>query len=122
MSTSLLIVDDSTVSRSITIRSLPPGWDVAITQASNGRDALIALHDKPHQVILLDLNMPVMDGYEVLKVINAWRPPRPTIIVLSGDIQPEAQATVKRLGASGFVKKPVHPNNLLGALKEAGVL
>jgi len=58
----------------------------------------------------------------VLKVINHWRTPRPTIIVLSGDIQPEAQATVKRLGASGFVKKPVHPNNLLGALKEAGVL
>ena len=122
MTTSILIVDDSTVSRSITIRSLPKDWEVEITHASNGRDALIALHDKPHQVILLDLNMPVMDGYEVLKVIHHWKPPRPVIIVLSGDVQPEAQALVKRLGASAFLRKPVHAALLLSALKEVGIL
>jgi len=61
MTTSVLIVDDSAVSRSIVIRSLPPGWDIVITQASNGSEALAALGEKHHAVVLLDLNMPVMD-------------------------------------------------------------
>jgi two-component system, chemotaxis family, chemotaxis protein CheY len=122
MPTPILVVDDSAVSRSITIRSLPRGWDVTVTQASNGKEALIALHQRPHAVVLLDLNMPVMDGYEFLKVVNHWSLPRPTVIVLTGDIQPEAQARVKQLGARAFVKKPVQPLNLLGALKECGIL
>ena len=122
MATPILVVDDSAVSRSITIRSLPRGWDVTVTQAANGKEALIALHQRPHAVVLLDLNMPVMDGYEFLKVVNHWSLPRPTVIVLTGDIQPEAQARVKQLGARAFVKKPVQPLNLLGALKECGLL
>jgi CheY-like chemotaxis protein len=122
MPTPILIVDDSAVSRSITIRSLPRDWDVAVTQVSNGKEALIALHQQAYPVVLLDLNMPVMDGYEFLKVVNHWSLPRPTVIVLTGDIQPQAQARVKQLGARAFVKKPVQPLNLLGALKECGIL
>jgi CheY-like chemotaxis protein len=122
MSTPILIVDDSAVSRSIVIRSLPRDWDVAITQASNGQEALVALQHKPHAVVLLDLNMPVMDGYEFLEAINGSELARPIVIVLSGDIQPGAQARVKQLGAHAFVKKPVRAASVLDALREAGVL
>ena len=122
MTTSILVVDDSAVSRSIVIRSLPAGWDVAITQASNGREALAALEQKPHAVVLLDLNMPVMDGYEFLEAIRQSALPRPVVIVLSGDIQPGAQARVRQLGANAFVKKPVRAESVLGALRECGVL
>lgn len=75
MATSILVVDDSAVSRTIVIRSLPPAWDVTVTQASNGKEALSALHQRPHAVVLLDLNMPVMDGYELLKVVHHWSAP-----------------------------------------------
>jgi len=122
MATPILVVDDSAVSRTITIRSLPRDWEVTITQAGNGKEALIALQQLSHALVLLDLNMPVMDGYEFLKVVNHWSLPKPIVIVLTGDIQPEAQARVKQLGARAFVKKPVQPLNLLGALKECGVL
>jgi CheY-like chemotaxis protein len=71
MAMSVLVVDDSAVSRKIVIRSLPPEWDVAITQASNGSEALAALGEKHHAVVLLDLNMPVMDGYEFLEAMTA---------------------------------------------------
>src|SRR5882762_5236537 len=118
MATSILIVDDSAVSRSIIIRSLPPGWDVAITQASNGHEALIALQQKPYAVVLLDLNMPVMDGYEFLEAMNRSGLALPTVIVLSGDIQPGAQSRVRDLGARAFVQKPVRMDRVLGALKE----
>jgi CheY-like chemotaxis protein len=122
MATSILVVDDSAVSRSIVIRSLPKGWDVAISQASNGREALIVLEQKPHAVVLLDLNMPVMDGYEFLEAMKQSSLPRPVVIVLSGDIQPGAQARVRELGACAFVKKPVRADTVLGALKASGVL
>jgi CheY-like chemotaxis protein len=126
MAMSVLVVDDSAVSRKIVIRSLPPEWDVAITQASNGSEALAALGEKHHAVVLLDLNMPVMDGYEFLEAMTAsiLAAPRerPIVIVLSGDIQPQAQARVRALGASAFVKKPVAATSIRHALQECGVL
>ena len=122
MTVSILIVDDSRVSRSIVIKCLPPGWDVAITQAGNGSEALAALGQKPHAVVLLDLNMPVMDGYQFLEAVQQSALAMPIVIVLSGDVQPRAQARVKELGARAFVKKPVRPESVLDALKECGVL
>jgi two-component system chemotaxis response regulator CheY len=122
MTTSVLIVDDSAVSRSIVIRSLPPGWDITITQASNGSEALAALSEKHHAVVLLDLNMPIMDGYEFLEAIQRSGLDRPIVIVLSGDVQPKAQARVLELGARVFVKKPIRAQSILDALKQSGAL
>ena len=122
MTMSVLVVDDSAVSRKMVIRSLPPGWDVAITQASNGSEALAALGEKHHELVLLDLNMPVMDGYEFLEVVASSALVRPIVIVLSGDIQPQAQARVKALGARAFVKKPVGAQSIRDALLACGVL
>src|ERR1051325_5294658 len=104
MATPILVVDDSAISRSITIRSLPKGWDIAITQAANGREALVALEQGQPAVVLLDLNMPVMDGYEFLAALRDNGAALPVVIVLSGDIQPGAQARVKELGARAFIK------------------
>ena len=122
MTMSVLVVDDSAVSRKMVIRSLPKGWDVAITQAANGSEALAALGEKHHAVVLLDLNMPVMDGYEFLEAVGSSALHRPIVIVLSGDIQPHAQARVKALGARAFVKKPIGAQSILAALHECGVL
>jgi CheY-like chemotaxis protein len=122
MTVSILVVDDSPVSRSIVIKCLPAGWDVAITQAGNGSEALAALGQKPHAIVLLDLNMPVMDGYQFLEAIRTSALAMPIVIVLSGDVQPKAQARVRELGARAFVKKPLRPQSVLDALHECGVL
>jgi CheY-like chemotaxis protein len=121
MALSVLVVDDSAVSRSMVIRSLPAGWDVAITQASNGSEALAALGQKHHAVVLLDLNMPIMDGYQFLEAVRSALD-RPIVIVLSSDFQPQAQARSKALGADAFVKKPVRAQSILTALQDCGVL
>lgn len=123
MPTPILIVDDSAVSRSIVIHSLPPGWDVAITQAANGSEALAKLAQQPAAVVLLDLNMPVMDGYQFLEALGATpETAKPIVIVLSGDVQPQARARVAALGAKAFVKKPIKRETVLAALQECGVL
>lgn len=124
MATPILIVDDSAVSRSLVIHSLPPGWDVAIAQAANGSEALARLAERPAAVVLLDLNMPIMDGYQFLEALQANPPPagRPVVIVLSGDVQPQARARVAALGAGAFVKKPIKRETVLEALQACGVL
>jgi len=120
MPTPLLICDDSNMARKQVARSLPDGWDVDITFATNGIEAITAIKAGKGDVLLLDLNMPEMDGYQVLEAILKQDLPT-LVIVISGDIQPEAHQRVKSLGALDFIKKPVDKNKLTEILHAYGV-
>jgi len=120
MSVPLLIVDDSGFARKQVIRALPKGWDVEISQAGNGVEALEQIEQGKGEVVLLDLTMPVMDGYGVLEAIRARDLPA-VVIVISGDIQPEAEARVMRLGALAFIKKPLNTEQLSQILSDFGI-
>lgn len=116
----LLICDDSNMARKQVARSLPDGWDVEVTFAKNGVEGIAAIKEGKGDVLLLDLNMPEMDGYQVLETI--LKEDLPTlVIVISGDIQPEAHQRVKSLGALDFIKKPVDKNKLTEILSIYGV-
>ena len=120
MPTSLLICDDSTMARKQVARSLPDGWDVDVTFASNGVEAIVAIKAGKGDILLLDLNMPEMDGYQVLESI--LKQDLPTLaIVISGDIQPEAHQRVMGLGALDFIKKPVDKSKVTEILSAYGV-
>ncbi len=120
MATPILVVDDSAMARKMLIKSLPSSWDVEITQASNGHEALNAYRSGKAHVMFLDLTMPEMDGYQVLETLQKEGLDS-FIIVVSADIQPVAQERAKQLGALAFVKKPVSPEILESVLKEYGV-
>ncbi len=120
MGTSVLICDDSSFARKQIARALPSDWDIEISFAEHGREALVAIAEGKADVLFLDLNMPVMDGYGVLEVIRA-RDLSTLVIVVSGDIQPEAHERVMKLGALGFIKKPVEQNTLLELLDRYGI-
>ncbi len=120
MPTSLLICDDSNMARKQVARSLPDGWDVDITFAKNGVEGIAAIKEGKGDVLLLDLNMPEMDGYQVLEAILKQDLPT-LVVVISGDIQPEAHERVKSLGALDFIKKPVDKNKLTEILQAYGV-
>lgn len=120
MATPILVVDDSPMARKMLIRSLPSSWDVDITQAGNGEEAVAAYRAGKADVMFLDLTMPVMDGYGVLEILqkeglNSF------VIVVSADIQPLAQERVKKLGAIAFIKKPVNPDAIVEVLRQYGV-
>lgn len=120
MSTPLLICDDSNMARKQVARSLPDGWDVDISFATNGEEGIEAIKAGKGDVLLLDLNMPVMDGYQVLEEILKQDLPT-LVIVISGDIQPEAHKRVTSLGALDFIQKPVNKDKLTEILSNFGV-
>jgi chemotaxis protein CheY-P-specific phosphatase CheC/ActR/RegA family two-component response regulator len=120
MPTKLLICDDSNMARKQLARSLPEGWDVDVSFAGDGIEGIKAIKAGKGDVLLLDLNMPKMDGYQVLEAILEQDLPTLTIVV-SGDIQPEAHKRVISLGALDFIKKPVNKEKLTEVLLSYGV-
>ncbi len=121
MSIPIVICDDSSFARKQVARALPKGWDVHISFATNGQEGIEAVRAGKADILFLDLTMPVMDGFEVLERIRDED--LPTLpIVISGDIQPESQERVKRLGAIAFIKKPVNADEVSAILERYGVL
>lgn len=120
MATSLLVVDDSSFARKQVIRALPKDWDVDISQAANGLEALELIQQGKGEIVLLDLTMPEMDGFGVLEAVKSQDLPA-MIIVISGDIQPEAEARVMKLGALSFIRKPLDPAVLVKVLSDYGI-
>lgn len=121
MAIPLLICDDSMMARKQVARSLPPGWDVDISYATNGVEGLQAIREGKGEMVFLDLTMPEMDGYQVLEAVRD-EGHKSIIIVISGDIQPTAKARVVQLGALDFIQKPVNPTSLAETLRTYGLI
>lgn len=102
-------------------KALPEGWDVSISYASNGLEALAAIRQGKGEMVFLDLTMPEMDGFGVLETIRK-EDLKSVVIVISGDIQPVARDRVLQLGAIDFIKKPVNQEKLLQILETYGLL
>ncbi|VVO62735.1 response regulator [Pseudomonas silesiensis] len=117
----LLVCDDSNMARKQVLRALPVDWPVSVTEAGNGREAMEAIRRGLGQVVLLDLTMPEMDGYQVLSALRA-EGLKAQVIVISGDIQEEAVRRVHELGALAFLKKPFDENLLRQTLSQLGLL
>ena len=120
MTTPVLICDDSSFARNQIARALPQDWDVSLSFAGEGSEALAAIRAGQADVLFLDLNMPGLDGYGVLEAIRRDDLPS-LVIVVSGDIQPEARERVMKLGALAFVKKPVEPEQIVAILRQFGI-
>ncbi len=101
-------------------RSLPADWNVEISYAENGLEGLEVIKAGKSEIMFLDLNMPVMDGYQVLEYVRKHDLPV-MIIVVSGDVQQEAYDRVINLGALDFIKKPVDPEQIENILHKYGI-
>jgi CheY-like chemotaxis protein len=102
-------------------RALPDDWAVEVSFATNGTEALEAIRNGQGEVVLLDLTMPGVDGYDVLEAV-AKEHLKCMIIVISGDIQPTARERVTALGALDFIRKPVSPEILRQTLQTFGLV
>ncbi|MCP1338416.1 response regulator [Idiomarina sp. M1R2S28] len=117
----VLICDDSKVARKSIELALPKGWNIEVRFAENGQEALDVVEQGLAELLFLDLTMPVMDGFEVLRRIKEKQLDCLTIVV-SGDIQEASQREVEKLGALGFIKKPIVIEELHSLLERYGLI
>jgi DNA-binding NtrC family response regulator len=112
----ILLVDDEkefveSLSERLELRNLEA--DVVY----DGEQALDALKKGKHDVMVLDLRMPGIDGIEVLRQAKK-RNPNVQVVVLTGHGTDKDEAMAKKLGAIAYLKKPVDIDHLIGALKK----
>ncbi len=112
----ILICDDSKLARKQLARSLPDDLQSGLSFASHGLEAIEAIRSQRFDLLLLDLTMPVMDGYEVLETLKQEGHDI-RVVVVSADIQQEALRRVKQLGAREFIRKPCDPDTLTTLLQ-----
>ena len=117
MVAAVLICDDSNLARKQMARSLPADWQEKISFAGHGQEAMEVLKRQPIDLLFLDLNMPILDGYEVLQAIKEQGIPV-KVVVVSGDVQPEAHERVMSYGALDFIRKPVSAEKLGEVLQQ----
>ena len=109
----VLVVDDSRTMRLVLIRALNTLGFRNITEATNGREALELARARPFDLMLLDMEMPEMNGMEVLVALKASRELSGLpVIVISGAEQIESAVNCIELGAEDFLPKPFNPTLL----------
>ena len=108
---SILVVDDSRFARALLKNAVSSSSDVNICEASNGEEALTVCRQGKVDLMFLDLTMPVMDGYGVLEALQS-ETAKPSVVVVSADVQPKAQERVRALGAAAFVSKRADADEL----------
>ncbi len=112
----VLIVDDIPINI-ILLKTMLARTNVRILTAINGQEALDTVRDLRPHVVLLDIQIPIMDGWEVLKEIKADPELKETaVIIVSAYTSSEDIEQSMKLGASGFIKKPVIMDLLLSSV------
>jgi len=109
----ILVVDDQqSVSETIAMVLRSRGY--AVCTADSGRDALVRLKDTPLQLIISDLTMPRMSGFELISAIR-WRFPRMPVIAMSGTYTIDQ---IPRSVDAFYAKGRMSPERLVSIVKE----
>lgn len=119
----VLMVEDDKMNQFVLTKILKR-WDVEVEVAGNGQEAVDKLQTNNYQVVLMDLHMPVMDGYEATRSIRSGNAgvlnPMVPIIALTGDINKETQTLVRQAGMNAFISKPCEQQALIQILMTYG--
>jgi two-component system, sensor histidine kinase len=115
----VLLVEDNPINRMVAMMLLQRlGCQVA--DCENGQLALDKVQQQSFDLVLMDINMPVMDGLTATRAIRALpgAPARLPIVVLTADVMNEAEAQARSAGAQGFLSKPVQFAQLQACLQQ----
>jgi DNA-binding response OmpR family regulator len=106
----ILIVEDEPNVR-LVFRTALESNDYLIATSEDGETALRWLQHEPFELVLLDLNLPGMDGMELLRRLRAQQIEVPVVVITAHDSVPNAVESMK-LGAIDFLAKPLSPDSL----------
>lgn len=118
MSKTALIVDDSTSMRQMVAYTLKSAG-YGVVESANGKEALAALDANAVQVIITDINMPVMDGITFIREARTRAAHKFTpILTLTTETLEDKKKEAKAAGATGWIVKPFDPQQLLAVVKK----
>jgi excisionase family DNA binding protein len=113
----LIVDDDDRLREFVRVNLEMEGYSVR--EASNADEGLRALEDEPPDLILLDVMMPEVDGWEMLRRVQERHGVGTIpVIMFSGKVDDEALKTAAARGAQGFVGKPFTPQQLIDSTKQ----
>ncbi len=118
--TRILLVDDNDVNRQV-VHAFLAAQQPEITDAVNGLEALKRLDEQEFDLVLLDIQMPIMDGVEALKRIRA-RPGKDRsvyVIALTADAMEGDHERYLAMGMDGYIPKPIDPKQLISEITKA---
>jgi two-component system chemotaxis response regulator CheY len=119
MATILLVEDEVEIRTLARLQLESDGYSVS--EAADGVEALALLHGVEPDVILLDLDMPRMNGLSFLERLRAGERAPVPVVVFSADDTPDTLRRLEGLGCKGRVAKPYRAKQLLGAVARAAV-
>jgi CheY-like chemotaxis protein len=106
------LVEDNEINRKVATRFLNK-WGIWPDYACNGKDALQKVQEKDYDLILMDLQMPEMDGYEASRIIREQKSADGLpIVALTASAMHDVSRQIYAAGMNDFVTKPFHPDDL----------
>ncbi len=116
--TKILLVEDNRMNIIVT-KKLLKNWDIEVEVALNGKIGVEKASADDYNIILMDLQMPIMDGFESTRQIRTTSRHKETpIIALTAEVMEESQEKAMEVGMNDFVTKPFKPNVLYQAIAQ----
>lgn len=117
MTTTVLAVDDSRTMRQMLEMCLS-GAGFNVVTAEDGADGVEKLKESNPDVVITDINMPIMDGFEFIETVRGGDVgARMPILVLTTESDAAKKARARDAGATGWIVKPFDPEKLISAVK-----
>ena len=118
----LLLVEDNKLNQMVAKKTLQKKWpDIDITIADNGQLGVDAIKSKKYDIVLMDIQMPIMDGYEATQYIRANMPPEIAnmpILAMTAHANISKDDSYKEFGMDDFVLKPFKTEQLFGKIAQ----
>ena len=107
---SCLIVEDSPMMRQLLVFALARVRNLRVTEADDGVDGLRKLASARYDIIVTDINMPIMDGLKLVKRVRSdpMHKDTPIVIITTEGSQEDRQRALQ-LGANSYITKPIQP-------------
>jgi len=120
MAFTVLVVDDNRMMRGMVSRAVGmSGLSIGkVLEAGDGQQALVAMRAEWVDLVLLDINMPVMDGEEFLSQVRADPVLRTTMVIVVSTESSQPRITRLKLMGAGFIHKPFRPEQLVAAVND----
>ena len=114
-----LLVEDNPINQKVALRILAQ-YGYQADAVDNGEQALVAMENKTYDLILMDIQMPVLDGIMATKAIRErYGSVSPYIIAVTANVTDEDRRNCKEAGMNDFVPKPIRPAVLMDAIAKA---